>query len=72
MFLDLQYPDDLCRDIAKKCQFDKMKKDKHGLENPFWLNIFRDKKNKYYRKGKMMYFIVCKYSYHKHTHVYQF
>ncbi|XP_053407519.1 sulfotransferase 1B1-like [Mercenaria mercenaria] len=50
-FLELHCTDELCHAIAEKCKFENMKKDKVGLDNEYWLGIWRDKKNGYYRKG---------------------
>lgn len=52
-FLDLDCSNDLCRAIAEKCEISKMRRDKLGLDTDFWLSVWRDKKNRMYRKGEV-------------------
>lgn len=50
-FLELPVSAELCQNIAKKCQFENMQKDKKGLENEFWTNVWVNKQPNFYRKG---------------------
>ena len=50
-FLEMPECDELCQSVANKCQFENMKKDKKGLEDEFWTNIWVNKIPEFYRKG---------------------
>lgn len=52
-FLGLKDNEELCRNVANKCQFENMKRDKKGLENEFWTNVWVDKEPQFYRKGML-------------------
>ena len=50
-FLELNVSKELCKEIADKCQFERMKKDKRGLECEHWRTVWRDNNPNYFRKG---------------------
>ena len=58
-FLGLKVSKGLCKAVADKCQFERMKQDKRGLENEQWRTAWRDNNPNYYRKGMIRELTNC-------------